>query len=157
MPCKPLTVHRTSSALELPWSSGVRINEYVLRGKGDLKDIARDEFQGSYRIWNNQDYINLIEWTRAYNLKHPHDPVQFLGDDMGYAGPELYQRVSGYVAQSLPRLSERVAELYRGLPPTTDAGTYYTEYLQLPLAERKERAERTREVYELLRKQRPET
>ncbi|MFE1921175.1 erythromycin esterase family protein [Streptomyces asoensis] len=146
-----------SFSLELPWSSGVRIDDYVLHGKGDLNDIAREEFQGAYRIWNNQDYLDLIEWMRAYNARHPHDPVRFLGDDMGYAGPELYQRVSGYVADSLPSLSERVAELYRGLPPTTDAGTSYTEYLQLPLTERKERAARTREVYELLRKQRPRT
>ncbi|MEU5275040.1 erythromycin esterase family protein [Streptomyces asoensis] len=146
-----------SFSLELPWSSGMRIDDYVLHGKGDLEDIAREEFQGAYRIWNNQDYIDLIEWMRAYNTDHPHDPVRFMGDDMGYAGPELYQRVSGYVADNLPSLSERVAELYRGLPPTTDAGTYYTEYLQLPQAERKERAARTREVYELLRKQRPRT
>ncbi|BCL28181.1 erythromycin esterase family protein [Streptomyces aurantiacus] len=144
-----------SFSLELPWSSGVRVNDYVLHGKGDLKDIARDEFQGTYRIWNNQDYLDLIEWMRDYNRQHPKDPVQFMGDDMGYAGPELYERVNSYVARDQPRLRARVAELYRGLPPTTDAATYYDEYLQLPLAERKKRAERTGEVYELLRKQRP--
>lgn len=144
-----------SFSLELPWSSGVRINEYVLHGKGSLADIARDEFQGAYRIWNNQDYINLIEWIRDYNRTHPKDPVRFMGDDMGYAGPELYERVSGYVARSHPELRERVAELYRGLPPTTDAATYYEKYLELPLAEREERAERTRQVFELLRSRRP--
>ncbi|MDQ0774969.1 erythromycin esterase-like protein [Streptomyces aurantiacus] len=144
-----------SFSLELPWSSGIRINDYVLRGKGDLKDIARDEFQGAYRIWNNQDYLDLIEWMRDYNRQHPKDPVQFMGDDMGYAGPELYERVNSYVARDQPRLRARVAELYRGLPPTTDAATYYDQYLQLPLAERKERAERTGKVYELLRKQGP--
>ncbi|MFC8666321.1 erythromycin esterase family protein [Streptomyces sp. NPDC057199] len=144
-----------SFSLELPWSSGVRLNDYVLDGKGDLKDIAREEFQGSYRIWNNQDYIDLIEWMRDYNIEHPHDPVRFMGNDMGYAGPELYERVVDHVSREYPRLLERVTELYRGLPPTTDAGTYYAQYLQLPLAERKERAERTRKVYELLRKQRP--
>ncbi|MFS8200858.1 erythromycin esterase family protein [Streptomyces sp. CWNU-52B] len=142
-----------SFSLELPWSSGLRVNDYVLNGEGDLDDIARDEFQGTYRIWNNQDYRDLIEWMREYNRRHPTDPVQFMGDDMGYAGPELYDRVSDYVARSHPRLKARVAELYRGLPPTTDAATYYDAYLQLPLAERKERAERTGKVYELLREQ----
>ncbi|MGC0398113.1 erythromycin esterase-like protein [Streptomyces sp. SAI-126] len=144
-------------ALELPWSSGVRLDEYVVNGKGDLKDIAREEFQGSYRIWNNQDYRDLIEWMRDYNLRHPNDPVRFMGDDMGYAGPELYERVTGYVARRYPRLLERVTELYRGLAPTTDAGTYSEAYFRLPLAERRERAERTGQVYELLRKQRPAT
>ncbi|MFF7071971.1 erythromycin esterase family protein [Streptomyces pseudovenezuelae] len=144
-----------SFALELPWSSGVRLDAYVVDGKGDLKDIAREEFQGSYRIWNNQDYLDLIEWMRTYNLRHPDDPVRFMGDDMGYAGPESYERVTGYVARRYPRLLDRVTELYRGLAPTTDAGTYSEEYFKLPLGERRERAERTGEVYELLRKQRP--
>ncbi|MEU9187368.1 erythromycin esterase family protein [Streptomyces sp. NPDC048484] len=142
-------------SLELPWSSGLRINEYVLNGKGDLKDIAREEFQGSYRIWNNQDYLDLMEWMRDYNRAHPNDPVQFMGNDMGYAGPELYKRVTDYVAREYPQLLERVTELYRGLAPTTDAGTYSEEYFKLPVAERKERAERTQKVFELLRKQRP--
>ncbi|MET8076874.1 erythromycin esterase family protein [Streptomyces sp. NPDC005303] len=144
-----------SFSLELPWSSGVRLNEYALDGKGDLEDIAREEFQGSYRIWNNQDYLDLITWMRGYNLRHPDDPVQFMGDDMGYAGPELYRRVTDYVSRRYPRLLERVTELYRGLAPATDAGTYGEEYFRLPLAERQERAERTGKVYELLRQHRP--
>jgi erythromycin esterase len=142
-------------SLELPWSSGVRLNEYVLDGKGDLRDIARAEFQGSYRIWNNQDYLDLIAWMRAYNLRHPADPVRFMGDDMGYVGPELYERVTDYVARAYPQLLERVTDLYRGLAPTTDAGTYSDDYFKLPLAERQERAERTGQVYQLLRKQLP--
>ncbi|MFJ6386806.1 erythromycin esterase family protein [Streptomyces sp. NPDC091972] len=144
-----------SFSLELPWSSGVRLNDYVVHGKGDLEDIAREEFQGSYRIWNNQDYLDLIEWMRDYNLHHPGDPVQFMGNDMGYAGPELYGRVTDYVARRYPRLLDRVTELYRGLAPATDAGTYSAEYFELPLAERRERSARTGEVYELLRRQRP--
>ncbi|MFI6369746.1 erythromycin esterase family protein [Streptomyces sp. NPDC050546] len=146
-----------SFSLELPWSSGVRLNEYVVHGKGDLGEIAREEFQGSYRIWNNQDYRDLIVWMRDYNRQHPSDPVQFMGNDMGYAGPELYGRVIDYVSRTYPQLLGQVTELYRGLAPTTDAGTYSEEYLKLPLDERQERAERTRRVYDLLRTQHPGT
>ncbi|MFC5959580.1 erythromycin esterase family protein [Streptomyces pratens] len=64
-------------SLELPWSSGVRINDYVVNGEGGLEDIAREEFQGSYRAWRNQDYLDLIEWMRDHNRRHPHDPVYF--------------------------------------------------------------------------------
>ncbi len=142
-------------SLELPWSSGVRIDEYVVLGRGNLKDIAREEFQGSYRIWNNQDYIDLITWMRDYNLQHPGDPVRFMGDDMGYAGPELYTRVIDHVSRKYPRLLKQVTELYRGLAPTTDAGTFAEEYAKLPLSERKERAQQTGKVYDLLRAQRP--
>ncbi|MFF7312596.1 erythromycin esterase family protein [Streptomyces sp. NPDC008137] len=141
-------------SLELPWSSGARIDQYVVQGKGKLKDIAREEFQGSYRIWNNQDYIDLITWMRGYNLHHPGDPVRFMGNDMGYAGPELYARVIDYVSQKYPQLLAPVTELYRGLAPTTDAGTFAEEYAKLPLTERRARAERTHKVYALLRAQR---
>ncbi|MEU7472804.1 erythromycin esterase family protein [Streptomyces sp. NPDC044984] len=142
-------------SLELPWSSGVRVNEYVLYGKGDLDRIAREEFQGSYRIWNNADYLDLIEWMRAHNRHHPTDPVRFAGNDMGYAGPELYDRVTDHVARTHPHLKARVTALYDGLTPATDAATYLERYLQLPLTERRKRAERTLEAYELLRDQRP--
>ncbi|NLG60312.1 MAG: erythromycin esterase family protein [Gammaproteobacteria bacterium] len=144
-----------SFSLELPWSSGVRVNEYVLYGKGDLERIAREEFQGSYRMWHNQDYLNLIEWMRAYNRHHPTDPVRFMGNDLGYAGPELYDRVTGHVARNHPRLKARITALYDGLAPTTDAATYLERYLELPLAEREKRAERTLEAYQLLRALRP--
>lgn len=144
-----------SFSLELPWSSGVRINEYVLYGKGDLERMAREEFQGSYRMWHNQDYLNLLEWMRAYNRHHPTDPVRFMGNDLGYAGPELYDRVTGHVARNHPRLKARITALYEGLAPTTDAATYLERYLELPLAEREKRAERTLEAYQLLRALRP--
>lgn len=142
-------------SLELAWSSGLRLNDYIVNGRGNLKDIANEEFQGAYRSWNNQDYINLIEWMRDYNRQHPKDKVRFMGNDMGYAGPELYEKVTDQVAREHPRLLKRVTELYRGLAPTTDAGTYCEDYVKLPLAERKERAERTAKVYELLHEQRP--
>ncbi|MFE2279670.1 erythromycin esterase family protein [Streptomyces sp. NPDC059454] len=142
-------------SLELPWSSGVRVNEYVLYGKGDLDRIAREEFQGSYRIWHNADYLNLIEWMRAHNRHHPTDPVRFAGNDMGYAGPELYRRVTDHVTRAHPHLRSRVTALYDGLAPTADAATYLERYLELPLSEREKRAERTRKVLELLQKQRP--
>lgn len=142
-------------SLEVSWSTGLRLNDYVLDGEGDLRKIADEEFQGSYRIWNNRDYIELIEWMRDHNRQHPRDKVQFMGNDMGWAGPELYEKVTDEVARAYPRLLKRVTALYRGLAPTTDAGTYAAEYPKLPLAERQERAERTGKVYELLREQRP--
>jgi erythromycin esterase len=142
-------------ALELPWSSGLRLDDYVVHGKGSLEDIAHEEFQGSYEIWNNQDYRDLIAWIRKYNVRHPHDPVHFVGTDMGYAGPELYDRITDYVARAHPELLDRVTALYEGLRPTTDAATYSARYSALSLAERKDRAERTGKVLDLLEKARP--
>ncbi|WP_369211410.1 erythromycin esterase family protein [Streptomyces flavofungini] len=143
-------------ALEAPWSTGLRLNDYLLRGQGDLKQIMDEEFQGTYRWWNNTEYRDLLQWMRAYNVKHPKDPVRFVGDDGGFAGPELYDKVSAYAAKARPELTRQLTELYRGLRPTTDAETYVNDYLAKPLAERKKLAQRTGRAVQLLR-QRPGT
>ncbi|MEV5515279.1 erythromycin esterase family protein [Streptomyces flaveolus] len=141
-------------ALEAPWSTGLRLDAYLLRGEGDLKQIMDEEFQGTYQFWNNAEYRDLLQWMRGYNVKHPKDPVRFVGDDNGFAGAELYDKVSAYAAEARPELTSRLTELYRGLRPTTDADTYVDEYLAKPLAERKQLAERTGRAMDLLR-QRP--
>ncbi|MFD8598186.1 erythromycin esterase family protein [Kitasatospora sp. NPDC059646] len=140
-------------ALEAPWSTGVRLDGYVLRGEGDLKQIMDEEFQGTYRWWNNGEYRDMLQWMRAYNVEHPKDPVRFVGDDSGFAGAELYDKVNAYAASALPELLPQLAELYRGLRPATDAATYVDDYLAKPLAERKELAERTGRAVELLKQQ----
>ncbi|WP_328420246.1 erythromycin esterase family protein [Streptomyces sp. NBC_00443] len=140
-------------ALEAPWSTGLRLNNYVLHGKGDPRRIMREEFQRDYLWWNNTDYLRLVEWMRGHNLRHPGDPVRFMGDDVAWTGPELYDAVEAYVADARPELSTRLAELYRGLRPTVPAGAYIEQYLGLPYAERKERAKRTGEALALLRRQ----
>ncbi|MEU7187231.1 erythromycin esterase family protein [Streptomyces sp. NPDC045470] len=143
-------------ALEAPWSTGLRLNAYLTSGKGNLKQIMDEEFQGTYRWWNNAEYRDLLQWMRAYNVKHPKDPVRFVGDDGGFAGAELYDKVSAYAAKARPELVPKLTELYRGLRPATDADTYVNDYLSKPPAERKELAERTGRAVDLL-KQRPGT
>ncbi|MBG0850737.1 erythromycin esterase family protein [Streptomyces spinoverrucosus] len=142
-------------ALEAPWSTGLRLNEYVLHGKGDPRRIMRDEFQRDYLWWHNTDYLRLVEWMRAYNQHHPDDPVRFMGDDVAWTGPELYDAVTGYVAAGHPELSGRFTELYRDLRPTVGTEVYMEQYLKLPYAERKEMAERTGRALDLLRQQTP--
>ncbi|MFH8792811.1 erythromycin esterase family protein [Streptomyces sp. NPDC017941] len=141
-------------ALEAPWSTGLRLNDYLTSGRGDLRKIMDEEFRGTYRFWNNAEYRDLLQWMRAYNVEHPKDPVRFVGDDNGFAGAELYDKVSTYAAGARPELTARLAELYRGLRPATDAETYVNDYLAKPLAERKKLAERTGRAVDLL-KQRP--
>ncbi|EST38542.1 hypothetical protein N566_06840 [Streptomycetaceae bacterium MP113-05] len=44
-------------ALEASWSSGLRLDEYLLTGEGDLRKIMREEFQGAYAWWNTEEYL----------------------------------------------------------------------------------------------------
>ncbi|MFF4504303.1 erythromycin esterase family protein [Streptomyces sp. NPDC001401] len=142
-------------ALEAPWSTGLRLDDYVVHGKGDPRRIMSEEFQGDYKWWNNTDYLHLVEWMRAYNVHHPDDPVRFLGDDVAWTGPEIYDEVTGHVARTHPELSARFAALYRGLQPTVATGKYMEQYMNKPSAERKKMAERTGEALELLKQQSP--
>ena len=142
-------------ALEAAWSTGLRLNDYVVHGKGDPRRIMREEFQRDYLWWNNTDYLKLVEWMRAYNRQHPHDPVQFMGDDLAWTGPELYDEVTDYVAATHPESSAHLAELYRGLRPTVPTGTYIEQYLNKPYADRKDMAQRTGAALELLRRHAP--
>ncbi|MEV5884663.1 erythromycin esterase family protein [Streptomyces sp. NPDC052020] len=142
-------------ALEAPWSTGLRLNDYVLHGEGDPRRIMREEFQRDYLWWNNTDYLRLVQWMRAYNLRHPGDPVRFMGDDIAWTGPELYDEVTDYVAAARPALRDRFEELYRGLRPTVATGAYIERYLGRPYAERVEMADRTGEALRLLARQGP--
>ncbi|MFJ4689109.1 erythromycin esterase family protein [Streptomyces sp. NPDC088789] len=138
-------------ALEASWSTGMRLNDYVLHGKGDPRRIMGEEFQRDYLWWNNTDYQRLIDWMRSYNLRHPDDPVRFMGDDIAWSGPELYDAVTGHVTGAHPELADRLAGLYRGLRPAVPTGAYIEQYLAKPHAERLEMAERTGEALRLLR------
>ncbi|MFF8018553.1 erythromycin esterase family protein [Streptomyces sp. NPDC007929] len=137
-------------ALETSWSTGLRLDAYVRTGEGDPRRIMREEFQDTYAWWNTDEYLALIEWMRAYNLRHPRDQLRFMGDDFAYAGPELHDEVLRYTARHLPGLLPRVTALYRGLRPTTSAGTYMKSYLTRPLAERRAMAVRAETALSLL-------
>ncbi|MER5872345.1 erythromycin esterase family protein [Streptomyces sp. NPDC002044] len=142
-------------ALEGSWSTGLRLDDYVLHGKGDVRQIMREEFQNTYSWWNSDEYLGLLRWMREYNVRHPADPVRFMGDDFAYTGPELYDQVTGYVARARPALLPEITRLYGGLRPTASADAYMNAYLAKPLAERRELAVRTGRALALLTEQRP--
>ncbi|QYN38114.1 erythromycin esterase family protein [Pseudonocardia sp. DSM 110487] len=125
----------TTFSLETGWSGGVRLNEYVRHGTGDLDQIMQEELQDSYRFWRTTEYRDFIEWMRDYNSRHA-TQVQFMGNDLGYAGPELLDRVTGYVRAHHPTLLAQFMEAYRDLRPTTDAGTWMSTYPGLPIGQR---------------------
>ncbi|MFJ8133931.1 erythromycin esterase family protein [Streptomyces hydrogenans] len=139
-------------ALEVPWSTGLRLDAYLLRGEGRLKQIMDEEFQGTYQWWNNTEYRDLLQWMRTYNIEHPEDPVRFVGDDGGFAGAGLYDKVNAYAVTARPEIAPRLAELYQGLRPAVDAETYVNDYLSKPVAEREELAERTGRAVDLLKR-----
>ncbi|WP_327357257.1 erythromycin esterase family protein [Streptomyces sp. NBC_01304] len=147
----------TMFALEANWSAGLRLNDYVLHGKGNPKQIMREEFQESYLIWNVREYLDLVTWMRSYNIEHPDpaDQVQFMGDDMAYAGPALFDSVLEYVGAHHPRLKPEFERLYRASRPTTGVRDWIKAYMVRPLPERRRMAADVQRAFELLERQGP--
>ncbi|MEU5224860.1 erythromycin esterase family protein [Streptomyces toyocaensis] len=139
-----------SFVLEANWSAGLRLDRYLLTGRGDPARIMSEEFQNAYLLLHSREYLDMIRWMRAYNVEHPGDPLRFAGNDNAYAGPELYDRVVDHVRRSHPDLLPAVTELYRGPAPTPSVGEWIRAATSAPLDERRARAERTGRVLALL-------
>ncbi|MFJ8545125.1 erythromycin esterase family protein [Streptomyces sp. NPDC093586] len=144
-----------SFVLEAPWSAGLRLDDYLRTGHGDPARIMSEEFQNAYLFMHTREVLDLIRWMRAYNVAHPDDPLGFAGNDSSYASPDLYDRVVGHVRRAHPDLLPAVTELYRGLRPALPAGEYMAASIKEPLTVRREKAERTGRVLELLRARNP--
>ncbi|MFD7325086.1 erythromycin esterase family protein [Streptomyces sp. NPDC059875] len=145
----------TTFALEANWSTGLLIDDYVRFGKGDPRQILRDEFRHAYRFWNTEEYLDLITWMRQHNLRHPGHQVRFMGNDLGYAGPNLFDTVTGYVARTHPRLLPRFQELYRASRPVGEVDTWMNAYLAKPSEERGRMSADVNRALALLERQKP--
>ncbi|MGW4700569.1 erythromycin esterase family protein [Streptomyces sp. NPDC004285] len=145
----------TAFALEAPWSTGLLIDAWVRTGRGDIRAIMRDEFQDSYRLWNTEEYLDLFRWMRSYNRQHPDRPVRFMGNDLGYAGGNLFDAVTSYVARVHPELLPRFRELYRDSRPTGGVAAWTREYMERPRAERRRMAGEVNRALALLERQSP--
>jgi erythromycin esterase len=143
----------TTFARELSWSTGVRLNDYVLYGKGDPRSIFHDEVKGPYDLFDNREFLGLVQWMRAYNAGHP-KKVQFMGADLLYPGDILFDKVLAYVKEHHADLLPEFTKLYDGLRPTTpNAGEYMAKALAVPLETRQDNAERATQALKLLQQQ----
>ncbi|MFI8434452.1 erythromycin esterase family protein [Streptomyces sp. NPDC079020] len=136
----------TTFSLEMSWSSGLQIDEYLQTGKGDARRIAKEELGNS--PWEREEFVSLIEWMREYNRQHPRRTVHFMGNDLGAPklSDEFFGRVTGYVQRNHPAALPRLNELYAGLRPIDDVFAY----LGKPLAERQRLAAGAQQALELV-------
>ncbi|MGY5132034.1 erythromycin esterase family protein [Streptomyces nigrescens] len=139
----------TTFALELSWSAGLQIDDYLQTGKGDARKIAEETLTNT--PWDHEEFVSLIEWMRDYNRRHPGRTVHFMGDDIGApaVSDEFFGRVTGYVRQNHPEALPRLNELYTGLRPIDDVFAY----LGKPLAQRQQLATKAQQALELISRQ----
>ncbi|MFF7366469.1 erythromycin esterase family protein [Streptomyces tricolor] len=136
----------TTFALEMSWSAGLRIDEYLQGGPGDPRRIARETLAGS--PWEREEFVRLIGWMRDHNHRRPDRRVHFMGDDLGAPelGDHVFERVLSSVATARPEALPRLTELYAQLRPFDDIFAH----LRKPLAERKENAAQAQEALDLV-------
>ncbi|WP_326675225.1 erythromycin esterase family protein [Streptomyces sp. NBC_01237] len=139
----------TTFSLEMSWSAGLRIDDYLQTGKGDARSIAKETLGNS--PWEREEFVSLLEWMREHNRSHPGRPVHFMGNDLGAPtlSDEFFGRVTGYVQRNHPAALPRLNELYAGLRPIDDVFAY----LGKPLAERQQLAARAQQALELVSSQ----
>jgi erythromycin esterase len=135
-------------AREVSWSAGLRLDDYVVHGTGDPARIMREEFQANY-LWNTEEYLDLVQWMRAHNQRH-RDKVRFMGDDIAYPGPELFDRVRTYAQRHRPWLVAELDRLHDGLAPTAGITEWLTTYPGRPAAERAANRDRAWQAVDLL-------
>jgi erythromycin esterase len=118
-------------ALEVSWNAGLRLNDYVLRGKGDPATILRHEDS----VWATREYVDLLHWMREYNRTH-HLKLQFMGNDPVYPGKAVFAELTGRLGQH-----QALLPAYRRLQASlqladTQAEAWLDAYSQRPLKER---------------------
>ncbi|WP_438295981.1 erythromycin esterase family protein [Streptomyces sp. HUAS TT7] len=139
----------TTFALEISWSAGLRIDDYLQHGNSDARRVVHEVMAGS--PWDREEFVTLVQWMRDRNRQRPDRPVHFLGDDIG--APRLDERVfdivTDYVSRTHPESLPRLNELLTGLRPLDDA----IAYLGRPLAERQQNAAKAQRVLEFVQRQ----
>ncbi|WP_411143994.1 erythromycin esterase family protein [Streptomyces sp. x-80] len=143
----------TTFTLEVSWSAGLRIDDYLQRGDGDrdARQVVHETMAGT--PWDREEFVTLVRWMRDHNRRHPDRPVHFLGDDIGAPSIDkrVFDSVTDYVRRTRPESLPRLNALLTGLRPLDDA----VAYLERPLAERQQNAAKAQQVLELVQRQKP--
>jgi erythromycin esterase len=73
-------MHFKVFGLEAGFAESLKVNDYILYGKGDPKQAIRGM---RYWMWNTKDFLKMVEWMRTYNIDKPIDQkIKFYGFDM---------------------------------------------------------------------------
>jgi erythromycin esterase-like protein len=68
----------TIFSIEANMPEAYRLNDYVLTGKGDPKELLKGMY---FWTWNTEEVLDMILWMREFNASGK-GPVQFTGFDM---------------------------------------------------------------------------
>jgi len=104
----------TTLAVEGSYAAFMKINDYVLHGKGDRAAALAGQ---RYWILDTEEVAAMIDWLRAHNQTVPDEKkVRFLGIDPN--ANELAMRVvTDYLAKVAPRILASAEALFQKIRP----------------------------------------
>ena len=106
----------TIFSIEANMPEAYRVNDFVLRGEGDPKELLAGMY---FWTWNTQEVLDLILWMRELN-KSGGGELQFTGFDMQTPNVAM-QIVQDFVAKVEPGYSATVAKTYTAAKTATRA------------------------------------
>jgi erythromycin esterase len=107
----------THFAIEASMPETERMNEYVLTGTGDPKQILKGMY---FWTWNTQEVLELAQWMRAYNASGK-GPVRFQGFDMQYALVASFE-VRNFLRRVDPKYLTAVGTAFAQIEAAAQAG-----------------------------------
>lgn len=132
-------------AIENGWDVSRSMDTYVNTGKGNARDILRQDFD---RMWQTQEVLDMIEWMRAYNADSSHTTkVHFAGFDCTVITPAAFDDVLNYLQSVDPQQTAQVQTLYTGIRPSR-AIAYLRGYTT---SQQKHYQDNAQRVYDLLK------
>ncbi|MEI5101707.1 erythromycin esterase family protein [Streptomyces sp. PmtG] len=78
-----------SLALEGDDAARVGLDAYVRSGTGDPRALLA----AARPFWRTEEILDLVQWLRSYNTRHPDDPVRFAGT-APHPGPRPQSRAA---------------------------------------------------------------
>ena len=100
----------TIFAIEANMPESYRVNDYVLTGKGDPKELLKGMY---FWTWNTREVLDMIEWMRRFNASGQ-GRILFTGFDMQFSAVasgivrEFLGRADPQYASEAGRLLDRV-------------------------------------------------
>ncbi|HEV2765028.1 MAG TPA: erythromycin esterase family protein, partial [Pyrinomonadaceae bacterium] len=136
----------TVFALEASHAATLKINDYVLHGKGARARALAG--QGLW-VWDTNELTDLVEWMRAYNRTAPEaSKVKFLGFDI-QNNEQSMDALAAYLRRVAP---ERVAPAEAAFKPLRPRVPFHQniEYNAVGAEEKAQTLARLRELVEFL-------
>lgn len=105
----------TLFAIEANMPEAYRVNDYVLTGQGDPRELLRGMY---FWTWDTQEVLDMILWMREFN-RSGKGRIQFLGFDMQTPTVAI-ENARKLAAEADPALAPKLEEAYT---PFADWGT----------------------------------